>query len=295
MSKVSIIQQRIIAWFDQDGGDLPWRHTRDPYQILVAEVMLQQTQVDRVLPKFKQFIETYANFQALAQAGTADLITLWYPLGYNRRPMRLQAIARQVVADYGGCFPHDFDAMLTLKGVGPYTAGTISCFAFEQDVAVIDTNIRRIIHRWFIGPDIPNIQAPDKILQISATEILPTGNGYIWNSALMDFGSSICTSSKPKCGVCPVSDQCAAFPEILHRKKVRKPAKEKFTTSNRYYRGKVLRLLGRGSRSLDDLGNDLKENYSLELRPWLDVLIAELVNDRLITHDPSTDHASLPE
>ena len=142
----------LLDWFAVFGRDLPWRRTRDPYRIMVSEIMLQQTQVDRVIPKYHAFLEAFPTLEALAAAPTAEVIRAWSGLGYNRRAVNMQRAARAVLDEHGGQFPRDFAALLRLPGIGPYTAGAIACFAFEQDVAFIDTNIRRVVQRLFVGP-----------------------------------------------------------------------------------------------------------------------------------------------
>ena len=263
INQQKFLQQKTFLWFSQNGRDLPWRHTHDPYKVLVSEVMLQQTGVDRVLPKYVQFIQAYPTVKHLAQAPTADLIKIWHPLGYNRRPLRLKAIAVQIETDFGGQFPNTFDQLLLLKGIGPYTAGAIMCFAYERDIAIIDTNIRRIVHRWFVGSDIPQLKMKDKDLQDLAQKVLPPGQGYAWNGALMDFGSAICTSNNPQCPLCPLQSQCCAYPQIMSHKRVRGVAKEKFVDSNRYFRGKTLRILGSHppNLTLEALGFALKSDF----------------------------------
>src|SRR4051812_1029866 len=139
-AKFLAIQSGLLRWFAENRRDLPWRHTRDPYAILVSEVMLQQTQVDRVIPYFRSFLERFPTVRDLAAAATADVITLWAGLGYNRRAVNLQRTARAVVDQHSGAFPSDPETLATLPGIGPYTAGAIACFAFEQDVAFLDTN-----------------------------------------------------------------------------------------------------------------------------------------------------------
>jgi A/G-specific adenine glycosylase len=141
--ELSDIQGALLAWFAEHARDLPWRRTRDPYRIMVSEIMLQQTQVDRVRPKYYAFLEAFPNLESLASAPTAEVIRAWAGLGYNRRAVNMQRTAQAVIREHGGQFPRDLAALLKLPGIGPYTAGAIACFAFEQDVAFIDTNIRR--------------------------------------------------------------------------------------------------------------------------------------------------------
>src|SRR5581483_4865161 len=147
------IQAALLEWFAAAGRDLPWRHTRDPYRIMVSEIMLQQTQVDRVIPKYHAFLAAFPTLEALAAAPTAEVIRAWSGLGYNRRAVNMQRTARAVLEEHGGQFPRDLPALLRLPGIGPYTAGAIACFAFEQDVGFMDTNIRRVVQRLFVGPE----------------------------------------------------------------------------------------------------------------------------------------------
>ena len=145
-------QRRLLAWYARHGRDLPWRRTREPYRILVSEIMLQQTQVDRVIPKYEQFLQRYPTMEDLAAARASDVRRLWYPLGYNVRPIRLHAIARETIARYGGRLPESDDALRELPGIGRYTAGAIRSFAYGQDAAILDTNVRRVLGRVFVGP-----------------------------------------------------------------------------------------------------------------------------------------------
>ncbi len=151
-------QNRLLKWYREHGRDLPWRKTSDPYKILVSEVMLQQTQVDRVVPKYREFLSRYPSFEELAEAPVQEVKETWYPLGYNIRPVRLHGIARETVAKYGGTLPAEADDLLTFKGIGRYTAGAIRSGAFPQDAAIRETNVMRILHRIFIGEGDPRAQ-----------------------------------------------------------------------------------------------------------------------------------------
>src|SRR5215216_7613473 len=143
-------RRRLLTWYGANGRDMPWRQTDDPYHILVSEVMLQQTQVDRVLPKYHEWLEKYPSLQALADAPEADVTETWRPLGYNIRPRRLHAIARESVERYGGELPSDGATLLSFKGIGAYTAGAIRSFAFGERAAILDTNVARVLHRIFV-------------------------------------------------------------------------------------------------------------------------------------------------
>src|SRR4249919_3228109 len=152
-------RQRLLTWYGRYGRDLPWRKTDDPYHILVSEIMLQQTQVDRVLPKYAEWLDKYPSFEVLAAAPEQDVTTTWYPLGYNIRPKRLQSIAREAVASYGGQLPSDEATLLSFKGIGAYTAGAIRSFAFRQRAAILDTNVARVLFRVFVGQGDPKSHA----------------------------------------------------------------------------------------------------------------------------------------
>src|SRR5216683_8075742 len=193
----------LLQWYSAHQRDLPWRSTSDAYAILVSEIMLQQTQVDRVIPKYHQFLAAFPTLADLAAAPTAEVISVWVPLGYNTRAVSLQSIARQVIAEYAGRIPDTIDELLQLKGIGRYTAGAIACFAYHKQVATVDTNIRRVLHRIFLGLEQPQPRLSADQMFTFAEQLLPTGEAYHWNQALMDLGATICTSSNPHCTQCP--------------------------------------------------------------------------------------------
>jgi A/G-specific adenine glycosylase len=205
-------RRKLLDWYDRNGRSLPWRDTSDPYHILVSEIMLQQTQVDRVLPKYHEWLEKYPSFEALAEAPEADVARTWYPLGYNVRPRRLQAIAREAVASYGGKLPSDETTLLSFKGIGAYTAGAIRSFAFRERAAILDTNVARVLFRVFIGRGERRAHATKKNLWIISASLVPHHRAFDFNQALMDFGATLCTARKPKCLVCPMASLCAAYP-----------------------------------------------------------------------------------
>lgn len=296
-AKIAAFQAGLLAWWAQNRRDLPWRKTRDPYRILISEVMLQQTQVDRVTPYYRRWLERFPTVQALAEAPTAEVIQLWAGLGYNRRAVNLQRTA-QAVADRGGSFPSDVETLKTLPGIGPYTAGAISCFAFEQDVAFIDTNMRRVLHRIFLGPELPAPRASDREITRLAAEALPEGQGWDWNQALIEFGALHCTARKPLCVVCPLQQVCAAYPAIqsliVDQPKGVKARKEgPFRESNRYFRGRVVDAL-RDRRetgiTVAELGPLVRPTFEEADVPWLLELVQGLERDGLaaIAEEPAT-------
>jgi A/G-specific adenine glycosylase len=205
-------RRRLLAWYGRHGRALPWRETRDPYRILLSEVMLQQTQVDRVLPKYEEWLARYPTFEALAGADEADLVRTWYPLGYNIRPRRLQAIAREAVAGYGGQLPADEATLLSFKGIGRYTAGAVRSFAFGERAAILDTNVARVLFRVFVGRGDPKSHAMKQHLWTLSWAVLPARRVFDFNQGIMDLGATVCSARAPRCGPCPMSAKC-----VTHR------------------------------------------------------------------------------
>ncbi len=316
---IPALQTNLLAWFNANARDLPWRRTRDPYQILVSEVMLQQTQVDRVILKYHAFLAAFPTLEALAAAPTADVIRLWAGLGYNRRAVNLQRTAQTVLADHGGVFPATLPDLLHLPGIGPYTAGAIACFAFEQDVAFMDTNIKRVLRRACTDP----LSAPtDGDLLTIGKALVPPGQGWAWNQAIMELGALICTAAGPACWRCPISAHCvdyaarsiadealvlamggdahfsvpaappaqtASFRAHTRERKVTYKPEAPFKGSNRWYRGRAveaLRKLPSGAlMPLTELGPLVKPEYSAEDAAWLRTLLSGLERDGLAVLD----------
>jgi A/G-specific adenine glycosylase len=204
-------RQRLLAWYRRHGRDLPWRKTSDPYHILVSEIMLQQTQVDRVLPKYAEWLEKYPSLQALAAAPEHDVAQTWRPLGYNIRPKRLQSIAREAVVRYDGKLPADETTLLSFKGIGQYTAGAIRSFAFRERAAILDTNVARVLFRVFVGRGDPKSHAMKRHLWALSETLVPSRHVFDFNQALMDLGAMVCVARNPKCLVCPMTKSCRAF------------------------------------------------------------------------------------
>jgi A/G-specific adenine glycosylase len=214
-SLLRAFQRRLLAWYAANQRDLPWRKTRDPYKILVSEVMLQQTQVDRVMPKYHQFLKRYPDFASLATAKKAELRRVWYPLGYNIRPMRLRDIAKRTVKEFGGKLPDTYDGLIAMDGIGRYTAGAVLSFAYEQDAPIVDTNVARLLSRYFglrVGKKGVKTGALQRRLWELAKAIIPKGKGYDINQAMMDFGATVCTARAPRCGSCALKRVCRSYP-----------------------------------------------------------------------------------
>ena len=205
-------RDRLLTWYRRHGRDLPWRKTSDPYHILVSEIMLQQTQVDRVLPKYTEWLDKYPSLEALATAPEQEVTDTWYPLGYNIRPKRLQTIARESVARYGGRLPADEETLLSFKGIGAYTAGAIRSFAFRERAAILDTNVARVLFRVFVASGDPKSHAMKRHLWRVSETLVPIRHAFDFNQALMDLGAMVCVARNPKCLVCPMAKSCRAFP-----------------------------------------------------------------------------------
>ncbi len=211
-------RRRLLDWYRKNGRDLPWRNTRDPYHILVSEVMLQQTQVDRVLPKYHEWLGRYPSLEALAEASEADVVGTWYPLGYNSRPRRLQAIARESMEKYGGELPGDEETLLSFKGIGAYTAGAVMSFAFGKRAAILDTNVARVLFRIFVGKGELKSHAMVKRLWELSRLMLPHRHVFDFNQALMDFGATVCTARAPRCPTCVMKRGCTSYSFVAKRR-----------------------------------------------------------------------------
>lgn len=207
----SRFRRRLLAWYGRNRRDLPWRRTEDPYRILVSEIMLQQTQVDRVVPKYHEFLDRYPTLEALAGSAPEDVERLWYPLGYNVRPLNLRGIAREAVARYDGRLPDDDAALRGMRGIGRYTAGAVRCFAYGRAVPIVDTNVRRVLGRVFLGPCRVERLRGQKAIWDLAGALVPPRKAYDYNQALMDFGATWCTARAPRCGPCPMRHFCATY------------------------------------------------------------------------------------
>lgn len=233
------LRRRLLRWYARRGRALPWRATRDPYAVLVSEVMLQQTQVSRVVPRYREFLRRFPTPRALARASLADVLRVWSGLGYNRRARDLHRIARLAP----GGIPTDPAALDALPGVGAYTAGAVACFATGARVAFADTNIRRVLGRIVLGRTATEREAVD------LDRMLMSRDAARWHHALMDLGATVCTSRAPRCAACPLRSECRARGRIAFAP----PRKQApFAGSNRRLRGQVVAALAAAPRGLTD-------------------------------------------
>lgn len=227
------LSDKIVKWYNRNKRSLPWRDTTDAYKIWLSEIILQQTRVAQGLPYYREFIRHYPDIEALANARPQQVLRLWQGLGYYTRALNLQKCAKAVVENHGGKFPNTFEALLTLPGIGHYTAAAIASFAFGQTVAVVDGNVFRVLSRLF-GIDIPiNTPEAKKKFTLLANEIISRKNPALHNQAMMEFGATFCTPVNPKCDDCPFKGGCFAYNhELVGALPVRNKKKE---SRNRYF------------------------------------------------------------
>jgi A/G-specific adenine glycosylase len=238
---VTPLQDVVLEWAPSGWRELPWRRTRDPWAILVSELMLQQTQVSRVVPKWEAFMVRWPTAPACASDRQSEVIRAWAGLGYNRRALNLHRCAEAVTARHHGRLPANLAALEALPGIGPYTARAVLAFAFEHDVGVVDINAGRVISRAVLG------QAPGRsALQQAADGVVPTGRAWAWNQAVLDLGATVCTARRPKCDACPLRGVCAWRRHGGPDPAARPAPAPAFEGSDRQARGRLLDALRRG-------------------------------------------------
>ncbi|MFB6121219.1 MAG: A/G-specific adenine glycosylase [Halobacteriaceae archaeon] len=276
------VRQALTSWYEADHRSFPWRETTDPYAILVSEVMSQQTQLGRVETAFEAFLDRWPAVADLAAADRSDVVAFWtdHSLGYNNRARYLHEAAEQVVSEFDGDFPESPEELQELMGVGPYTANAVASFAFNNGDAVVDTNVKRVLHRAFDVPD------DDAAFEEAASALMPAGESRVWNNAIMELGGVACTQT-PKCDEagCPWRDRCSAYetgdftaPDV--------PEQPEFEGSRRQMRGRVVRTLGEYDElTLDELGPKVRVDYAPDGdhgREWLRGLLSDLASDGLV-------------
>jgi A/G-specific adenine glycosylase len=221
-------RQPLCAWFRRHGRDLPWRQTRDPYAILVSEMMLQQTTVAAVVPYFERWMKRFPSVHELAAADESEVLALWQGLGYYRRARNLHAAAKKISVGLAGKFPRDYDGLRDLPGVGDYTTQAVRAFAFDESVPVLDANVIRVVARLFdIRTPVDTAKGLAKV-RGKLEELLPAKGGHEFVSALMELGALVCRAGRPDCLLCPVKSFCSARnPEKLPVKSPKAPVKER--------------------------------------------------------------------
>ncbi len=201
---------RLLQWYAANARDLPWRKTRDPYRVWISEIMLQQTQVEAVIPYYRRWLKRFPTVKALAAAQLKDMLALWEGLGYYSRARNLHRAAQKIVADHGGRLPNTVEELRQLPGIGRYTAGAIASIAFNADAAVLDGNVKRVLARVFNLTDDVKSPAGEKKLWMLAESLVPAGRAGDYNQAMMDLGATICRPQNPTCLLCPLLGLCEA-------------------------------------------------------------------------------------
>jgi A/G-specific adenine glycosylase len=279
---VRAVRDRLVSWYRDDHRPFPWRETTDPYEILVSEVMSQQTQLSRVVDAFEAFVERWPTTAALASADRGEVVAFWtdHSLGYNNRAKYLHEAAVQIEEEYDGEFPRDPNDLTDLMGVGPYTANAVASFAFNNGDAVVDTNVKRVLYRAFGVPD------DDDAFERVARELLPEGESRVWNNAIMELGGVACGKT-PRCdeASCPWRECCDAYqsgdftaPDV--------PTQPDFEGSRRQMRGRVVSVLSEYDElALDELGPRVRVDYTPDGeygRAWLQDLLEDLSDDGMV-------------
>ncbi len=271
-----ILHRSLLHWYKLHKRPLPWRNTNDPYHILVSEVMLQQTQVSRVITKYKHFLEEFPTIGSLANASFGKVLRLWSGLGYNSRALRLHKTTKIIVQKYNSLIPQDPEGLINLPGIGKYTAHAISSFAYNKPVPLVDTNIQRIFQRFF-----PHIVKGTSLWSL-AKALLPEKQTSEWNQALMELGSLVCTFSNPLCTQCPWQKYCSKTIENNPKKKKKKPEPQLRGIPRRIWRGKVIALLrNHQSLSLRKLCSLLQ--LSNQEQEWLKNVLQQMRKEGLIS------------
>ncbi len=243
------LQTALLNWYSAHARAFVWRAENvPPYVTLVAEIMLQQTQTTRVQEKLPEFLELFPNVQSLAAADNASIIRAWSGMGYNNRALRLRDCARAIVGKHAGIVPDEHEALLALPGIGPYTAAALCAFAFHQDIAVLDVNIRRVYSRLFWRMEHSDQTAAVQLVDRLAHKVFPRGRSAAWHQALMDLGATVCIAFRPRCEACALSIHCASAFRITPRRPEKKKEAGFQGTPNRIWRGKIVEIL----RNSDD-------------------------------------------
>ncbi len=279
------VKDAIFRWYGRHGRTLPWRNIRDSYRILIAEIMLHQTGVSRVLQSFPRFLRRFPSLRALAAAPQAEVIVAWRGLGYNNRAVRLHRLARHLCDERGGRLPHTIDGWMALPGIGKYTAHALLVSVGHIDLPVVDVNIRRFLSRLLWRMKTTADVRPEREIWARAASLVPRGRAYEWTQALMDLGATICIARIPKCPACPVAVFCLSrIPMKSAAPPERRPEPSRFGIPNRLYRGRIIDAL-RSSReglTVRQIHLRLLDGSPNEPTPWLRTLISALEKDGLV-------------
>lgn len=283
------LSERLLNWYKKNGRTLPWRQTRDPYRIVVSELMLQQTQVSRGLVFYPRWLARFPDWKSLSEATNADVIEAWAGLGYNRRALMLRDMAKTIVAEG---VPKSAEDWLTLKGVGPYTSAAIACFSLGERVLPIDTNIRRVLGRSLLGKPFPE-PTDDEAVHQASTSLLKAKDFHDVPQALFDLATIVCTKT-PQCEICPLKEICPCAIGFMNgeyqtpKRTIKKANETKHRNKpnpDRIYRGRILKYIReeRDVRSLELVGATIDPDFdTAQDQAWLEAMVERLVKDGLI-------------
>jgi A/G-specific adenine glycosylase len=278
--------RQILRWYSIHGRTLPWRNIRDPYRILVAEIMLQQTQVNRVLRLYPLFLKRFPTLKSLASARQSQVVVAWKGMGYNTRAVRLHRLAHDLLEMNRGMVPRSIEACTRLPGIGRYTAHALVVSIYGEDHPVVDVNIRRVLSRLFWRMRTTREMKREEEIWTLASKLVPHRRGYVWTQALMDLGATVCTARNPRCGACPVSARCLSARAMIDtplRRRLREPSLR--GVPNRIYRGRIVDILRTSRRPLkiQEIGRKVVPTFSPRHGTWLRKVIQGLRSDGLIT------------
>lgn len=277
----------ILRWYALHGRRLPWRNIRDPYRLLVAEIMLHQTQVSRVLELYPVFLRRFPTVFVLARARQSDVVVAWRGLGYNNRAVRLHRLAGNLAAGSGGRLPAGIEELELLPGIGKYTARALCVSIHRKDLPVVDINVRRVLSRIFRRmPTTAHLMSENEAWDLAGT-LVPRGKGYEWMQALMDLGSGVCTARAPECPRCPVRDICASGTAMTRVRPVRSAGEPSMDgLPNRIYRGRIVERLrhssGRSGIRAVEIGEAIHPRFARRHRAWLRQLLEGLARDGIL-------------
>ncbi len=281
-----LLHSHILRWYKKNARPLPWRRTKNPYRILLSEIMAQQTQINRVVVFYSAWLKKFPTLSALAKAPKTMVLRQWSGLGYNNRALRLHSLAKNVEENCGGKLPHSIERLLQLPGVGKYTAHAVACLAFGADAAVVDVNVRRVYSRlfWKVRSSV-DLKPEAKIWEV-AENYLPHGKAAEWNQALMDIGANICTARNPHCAECPVSTMCtSAFSKVFKKKIISGKKNEPSFKGlpRRIYRGRILKALHDKPLTAQQLGMRVVDRFHRKDLGWVHSVLRKMEQDALIS------------
>jgi len=300
--RLDLIHTAVFDWFSLNQKKLPWRsETPDPYIVLLSEVMLQQTQTSRIAEKLPVFLQQFPTLESLANATNKEIILAWQGLGYNNRALRLRDCAKVILEHHNGIIPNSIEVLRTLPGIGLYTASAIVCFAYYQNVPIVDVNIARIFSRLLRKVRTNHEVFADKTSWEIALHFVPLQKSSQWHQALMDIGSLYCSASSPNCTDCPLSQYCKSAFRVIDVKKEKKKEPLYLSVPRRIWRGKIIEKLRQSAHHtvtsdyllLSLFGN----NYSKTDEQFLHDTLTTLASQELIDYQRTENklHISLKE